>query len=166
MAPGAEFCRGTLYRLKYRWRPKKKVFAAKRVDFQSESMWWPKKESLPTNQWVFGLKRKINSNVVTPKWWHPGRAAPPSDATDNIKYIARAWGQKQTNTFSMLMRTFASGQLSLAKVRALQLCVRPKLMNALSMLHWHSIGLYLNATTASTLLNQLCCIFKILVLVQ
>ena len=47
---------------------KKKIFAAKRVGVLSKSMWWPKQRSLPTNQWIFALKKKTNPNGITPKW--------------------------------------------------------------------------------------------------
>ena len=44
VAPGAGFHGGTLYRPKNKWRPKNKVFAVKRIGFQSESMWWQNKK--------------------------------------------------------------------------------------------------------------------------
>ena len=49
---------------------KKKDFTAKRVGFQSESSLCDdqkKKRSLPTNQWVFGLKRKKQKQMVSPQ---------------------------------------------------------------------------------------------------
>ena len=39
------------------------VFSPKVYDDQKKS-----NRSLPTNQWVFGLKRKKTTNGVTPKW--------------------------------------------------------------------------------------------------
>ena len=60
VAPGAGFRGGTLYWPKYRRPKKKKVFAAKRVgvQFSVRKYVMTKKRSLPTSQWVFGLKRK------------------------------------------------------------------------------------------------------------
>ena len=70
--PGSGFRGGTLYRPINRWRPKKK-----KVGFQSESMWWPKKSlCLPISGFSVS-KEKKKRMVSPPKWWHPGRAAPP-----------------------------------------------------------------------------------------
>ena len=89
VAPGAGFRGGALYGPKYRWRPKKKGLRCKTSWFSVRKYvmyWWPKtkekERSLPTNQWVL---RKKKPNGVTPKWWHPGRAAPPSDATEQMR---------------------------------------------------------------------------------
>ena len=87
VAPGAGFRGGTLYRPKNRWRPKRKGLCCKTSWFSVRKYVMTKKikkRSLPTNQRVFGLKRKKTKN----KWCHPkmvphGASSPPSDATDS-----------------------------------------------------------------------------------
>ena len=66
VAPGAGFRGGTLYRQKIgeNQKKKKKKEKRKRSSLQNELVFGPKvcddqkKRSLPTNPWVFGLKRK------------------------------------------------------------------------------------------------------------
>ena len=81
VAPGAGIRGGTLHRPKYRWRPKKKVFAARGVGFQSESTWWPKKKKkkkrkkglcLPNSGFSVSKEKKNKKN----KWCHPKMVTP------------------------------------------------------------------------------------------
>ena len=82
VAPGAGFgC--TFFVPKIGENPKQKGLRLKISEFlvqirmgtkQSE-----KRKVFPTNRWSYGFTSYCG---VTPKWWHPGRAASPSDATD------------------------------------------------------------------------------------
>ena len=67
----------------------KKVFVAKRVQFSVRKyVMTKKKRSLPTNQWVFGFKRKKKKQMVSPQngdiRGEPPPSPPPSYATDHL----------------------------------------------------------------------------------
>ena len=89
VAPGAGFRGDTLYRPKDIWRPRKSslqnelIFSPKVCDDQ-------KKKSLPTNQWVFGLKRKKKTQKVSSQNGDTrgGPPHPPSNATGQKPLIS------------------------------------------------------------------------------
>ena len=78
-------------------KKKKKFLTTKRVGFQFESIVVTKKKVLYLSISGF-LVWKEKTNGVTPKWWHPGRAAlppiPHNDATGKC-----AWLLKTNNVF-------------------------------------------------------------------
>ena len=68
VVPGAGFRGGTLYEPKVGEDHKKKGLRCKTSWFSvRKHVMTKKKRSLPTNQWVFSLKRKKNKQMVSPQ---------------------------------------------------------------------------------------------------
>ena len=81
VAPGEGFRGGTLYRPKYRRRPKKKGLRSKTSWFSIRKYVMTKKKVFVYQSLGFRSQKKKNPNGVTPKWVTPGAGRPPSDAT-------------------------------------------------------------------------------------
>ena len=137
VTPGEGFRGVTLYRQKYSWRPKKKK--KKRSSLQNELvsvrkyvMTKKRKEKVFAYQSVgfWSQKKKTTTNVVTPKWWHPRRAAPLlSDATVWPKGYQR-WSLGKSHQNGEYLKTSNAKKLSSRRLLGQIACKQLNIKNS------------------------------------